>query len=52
MITLDQLKDNYVMPLLNSTPFKFMIFTDAGNYRLPSVELLIEKEKTIRLCIP
>lgn len=35
MITLDQLKDNYVMPLLNSTPFKFMIFTDAGNYRHP-----------------
>ena len=35
MITLDQLKDTYVMPLLNSTPFKFMIFTDAGNYRHP-----------------
>ena len=35
MITLDQLKENYIMPLLNSTPFKFMIFTDAGNYRPP-----------------
>ena len=33
MITLDQLKDNYIMPVLNSTPFHFMVFTDAGDYR-------------------
>ena len=35
MITLDQLKDNYIMPVLNSTPFRFMVFTDAGDYRAP-----------------
>ena len=35
MITLDQLKDNYIMPVLNSTPFHFMVFTDAGDYRAP-----------------
>lgn len=35
MITLDQLKDNYIMPILNSTPFHFMVFTDAGDYRAP-----------------
>lgn len=33
MITLDQLRDNYIMPLLNGTPFHFMIFTDAGDYQ-------------------
>lgn len=32
MITLDQLKDNYIMPVLNKTGLPFMIFTDAGDF--------------------
>lgn len=32
MITLDELKDNYIIPVLEGTPFKFSIFTDTGDY--------------------
>lgn len=32
MITLDQIKENYIIPVLSTTPFNFIIFTDTGDW--------------------
>lgn len=33
MITLDQLKDNYITPVLQKTELPFIVFTDAGDWK-------------------
>lgn len=35
MITLEQLRDNYILPVLETVPFKFNIFVDTGDYKEP-----------------
>lgn len=32
MITLEELKNNYILPMLAKTPYSFQIFTDTGDY--------------------